>query len=329
MKRVPRLALMTLPTLDHFTSDIIERLPAAAGLEIRKFMVTKPAVLNEALAWLDDPAQDSIWFEFCWPPFPAMIEATEFGGRRVIVRVHGIEAKEAPHVAYTAWAKVNDLIVVSDDMAMRVTGHAPEIHITTNLHMIPNGTDTHRFAPSKEWKPYNIGWCGMMTARKNPMLALHILHDLLQYENRYTLRMCGKASDPMTAEMFAFLRSKLGLDKAVQWHGSLSQMDMPEWHKQNGILLHTSFHESYCYSISEAALCGCDLVVYDHPGANSQWPEDRLFSSINEAVKLIRSSKPNRWRKHVIERFSIERQIKNLTKLLSTRRKFESLLPEI
>ncbi len=101
MPRAPRLAMMMLPGLDHFTADLLARLPAASGWEVRKFLVAAPACLTAALAWADDPSRDAVWFEFCWPPFPAVISAVDFGGRRVIVRVHRIEATEAPYVATT------------------------------------------------------------------------------------------------------------------------------------------------------------------------------------------------------------------------------------
>ena len=86
--------MMMLPSLDHFTADLLARLPAASGWEVKKFMVTGPAPMAAALAWTDDTSRDAVWFEFCWPPFPALIGAIDFAGRRVMVRVHRIEATE-------------------------------------------------------------------------------------------------------------------------------------------------------------------------------------------------------------------------------------------
>src|SRR5271166_3675186 len=188
MPRAPRLAMMTLPTLDHFTGDLLAHLPAASGWEVRKFHLTSPATLGEALAWTDEP-RDAIWFEFCWPPFPALIGATDFGGRRVIVRVHRIEATETPHVANTPWEKVDDVIVVSPDMEQRVMAVASEITLTSRLHLVCNGVDTERFAPPTVWNPFRIGWCGLMTLRKNPTLVLQILARLRETDAQYHLSM--------------------------------------------------------------------------------------------------------------------------------------------
>ena len=187
---------MTLPSLDHFTADLIARLPAVSGWEVRKFMVTGPGSVLAALAWADDTSRDAVWFEFCWPPFPAMIGTIDFAGRRVIVRVHRIEATETPYVANTPWEKVGDVIVVSPDMQQRVITVAPEITLTSRLHLVYNGVDTERYAPPTAWNQFRIGWCGLMTLRKNPTLALQILARLRETDAQYHLSMCGMGGEP-------------------------------------------------------------------------------------------------------------------------------------
>ncbi|SIR51713.1 glycosyltransferase family 4 protein [Acidiphilium angustum] len=308
--------MMTLPTLDHFTADILARLPAASGWEVQKFMVTSPAVLAAALEWTDDPSRDAIWFEFCWPPFPAMIEATDFGGRRVIVRVHRIEAVETPYVANTAWAKVDDVIVVSPDMRERVLSAAPEVTYTSRLHIIFNGVDTTRFTANQSWNKFRLGWCGLMNLRKNPTLALHILWKLHQRDDRYHLTLCGMGGEALASESFLYLAEKLGLTGAITWDGRISQADMPAWHASNGVLVHTSLHESFGYAIAEAALSGCDIAIAGHPGADTIWPAETIFHTIDGAAALIQTARPNRWRHYVEQRFCLGHQITDISRLL-------------
>ena len=317
MRRQPRLAIMALPSLDHFTADLLARVPAASGWEVRKFMVAGPESVAAAMSWADDASQDAVWFEFCWPPFPAMIAATNFAGRRVIVRVHRIEATETPHVANTPWEKVDDVIVVSPDMAQRVLSAAPEIAVTTRLHLVSNGVDTERYAPPTEWNPFRIGWCGLMTLRKNPTLALMVLAQLRETDARYYMSMCGMGGEPLAHETFVHLAKRLGVQAAIRWEGRVSQDDMPAWHAANGVLLHTSLHEGLSYAILEAAASGCDLAVFDHPGAAACWPAPILFGTVNEAVAMIGAANPGRWRAHVCANFSLERQIAAVSAMLN------------
>src|SRR5271166_4221931 len=326
MPRAPRLAMMTLPTLDHFTGDLLAHLPAASGWEVRKFHLTSPATLGEALAWTDEP-RDAIWFEFCWPPFPALIGATDFGGRRVIVRVHRIEATETPHVADTPWDKVDDVIVVSPDMRRRVRAAAPEIELTSRLHLVCNGVDAGRFVPAGERNSFRIGWCGLMTLRKNPTLALQILARLRAVDARWHLSLCGMGGEPLAHETFVHLAGRLGLRDAISWEGRIGQSGMPRWHAANAVLLHTSLHEGLSYAVLEAAASGCDLVVFDHPGAAECWPAEVLFGTVEEAVDLIRAARPARWRDYVRARYSLDRQIAEVAAVLNDGVRRDAIAP--
>lgn len=319
MHRVPRLALMTLPTLDHFTSDIIDRLPAAAGIEVRKFVVTSPDVLMAALEWTDEPARDALWFEFCWPPFPAMIEATEFGGRRVMMRIHRIEATETDHVATAPWGRIDDAIVVSEDIRQRVLKQAPEIAYTTRLHLVPNGVDTERFRPGGMADPFRIGWAGLMTLRKNPVLALQVLARLREIDPGYHLHMCSMQGEPFTVETFSYQVRALGLERAIRWDGHVPQSEMPEWYRGNAAFLHTSLHESFGYVVAEAALCGCRVAMLDHPGAREVWPDRILYRTVDEAVALLTGPVQPEVGAYVAARYGIGRFIDSVSTIVRDR----------
>jgi glycosyltransferase involved in cell wall biosynthesis len=313
--RPPRLAFILLRGLDHFAHDLIARLPEATGWEVRGFLLNRLTDFHAALAWTDRPASDALWFEFCWPPFPHLIAETAFGGRRVIVRVHRIEAMETNHVAQTPWQKVSDLVVVSSDVAARVRLAAPALSSATRLHLIHNGLDLQHFAPLQVWDPFRIGWCGLMTLRKNPTLALQVLASLRAIDDRYSLHICGQGGERLADTSFQHLVRRLGLSNAVYLDGKVPRAEMPAWHASNGVLLHTSLHESFGYAIAEAAAVGCDLAVLDHPGAEEFWPEATRFGSVAEAADLIRAAAPHRWRTHV-QRFALEGQIEATATML-------------
>ena len=314
--RRKRLAFILLPKMAHFTPDLIAGLPALTGWDVRGFPLHSLGDFHAALAWTDRPDLDAVWFEFCWPPFPKLIAETDFAGRRVIVRVHRIEAMETDHVAHTPWRKVSDVVVVSRDMAARVREAAPGLEATTRLHLVHNGLDLGRFTPLAAWNAYRIGWCGLMTLRKNPALALQVLAELRRLDRRYTLHLCGQGGERLARELFMHAAQRLGLSDAVHSDGTVPQSAMPDWHARNGVLLHTSLHESFGYAIAEAAATGCDLAVLDHPGADEFWPDSVRFGTVAEAVVLIRAAQPHRWRDYVQQRFALSRQLQATAQLL-------------
>jgi len=318
--RPKRLAFLLIRGLDHFVPDLVAGLPGATGWDVRPFHVAGPADLAAALAWTD-AVGDALWFEFCWPPFPAMIAETAFGARRVIVRVHRIEATEAPHVAQTDWRKVDDVLVVSPDMATRVRRAAPGIDRTARLWVVLNGLDTGRFAPqggrTGEWNRFRIGWCGLMIARKNPSLALQVLHALRRRNPAYRLHVCANGGDGLAGDSFLHLVRRMGLEGAISLDGAIPHEAIPAWHAANGVLLHTSLHESFGYAIAEAGSAGADLCVLDHPGAADFWPDAVRFATVEDAVRIIEAAAPNRWRTHIERNFSIARQLDAVAAVLN------------
>ncbi len=320
MQRLPRLSIVTLPEHAHFIPALARGLAASGMVEIRVFTVRGPSDLPAALVWTDQPERDAIWFEFCWPPFPALIEATNFGGRRVIVRVHRIEAYETDHVARAAWGKVDDLIVVSEDMARCVREVRPGIDELTKLRVIHNGVDADAYPPREQFDPFRVGWCGNFIPRKNPTLALQILHTLRRDEPRYRLHLAIHAADRLTMEAFCHQAAILRLADAIDFAGRLPAASMPAWHIGNGVLLSTSLHESFGFAIAEAAAAGCDLAVLDHLGAAEFWPDAVRFVGIDDAARLIRAVAPDRWRRYVAQSFPLERQVTAVLDLLAAPR---------
>lgn len=318
--RPPRLAFLTLPGLGHFAPDLLAALPCPGTLEVRAFEIRRHADLAAALEWTDDPARDALWFEFCWPPFPAMIARTEFGGRRVLVRVHRIEAYGTDHAAGAPWHKVDEAVVVAEDMAGRLRAAVPGIEAGgTRITVLHNGVDLDRFRPAATpADPHRIGWCGWLSLHKNPNLALEILHRLRTGSEAapWTLHLATRGAEAVAADSFVHLARRMGLEDAVHIIEGIPQARMPEWHAANAVLLSTSVYESFGYAIAEAAAIGCDLAVLDNPGAGEFWPEAVRFATVDAAVARIRAARPHRWRGLIESRFSLAAQAEAVRCLL-------------
>jgi glycosyltransferase involved in cell wall biosynthesis len=193
----------------------------------------------------------------------------------------------------------------------------PGIDHETSIHVIYNGVDLSRASALTAFNRHRIGWCGNFILRKNPALALQVLHELHRHDRNYVLHLAFVASDRITFESFQHQAASLGLTGAVHFDGKIAAADMPAWHARNGVLLSTSLHESFGYAIAEAAAAGCDIAVLDHRGANEFWPEESRFVSVIDAADKIRESRPNRWSKLIAERFSLECQVTAVRELLT------------
>src|SRR4051812_38368709 len=103
----------------------------------------------------------------------------------------------------------------------RVRNAAPDLDRSTRLHCVHNGLDPQRFASLQNWNPFRIGWCGLMTLRKNPALALQILFSLRAMEPRYHLHLCSNGGEKLASESFFHLARHLDLLDAIHVDGNV------------------------------------------------------------------------------------------------------------
>ena len=265
--------------------------------------------LAEAIAWAD-----IVWFEWCWDH---AVWATTSGcltGKRCVIRLHSIEALQTTFPADVDWSRVDRLITVGTDITDLLLTRHPSIAGHVRPDVIPNGIDMDRFAPGSGDRRL-VAWVGHLEPKKNPMLLLQIAHTLHRADPRYVVHVAGAFTDLRTARYVQRFMGSLGLSGVVRFDGVIT--DMPAWYADKGVLLSTSMYESFGLNIGEAMAVGAFPVVHDFPGADRLWPEECLFASIEQAVALIRSSRPGLYRDWVGERYGLDRQLEAVLRLLA------------
>jgi glycosyltransferase involved in cell wall biosynthesis len=260
--------------------------------------------LAEAINWAD-----IVWLEWCWDHAVWATTSDCLTGKHCVVRLHSIEALQTDFPRKMDWSRVDRLITVGEDIAaILVTDH----HLQPDV--IPNGIDMDRFAPGRGNR-HLVAWVGHLEPKKNPMLLLQIAHTLHRADPRYVVHVAGAFTDLRTARYLKRLMGSLGLGGVVRFDDEIA--DMPTWYADKGVLLSTSMYESFGLNIGEAMAVGAFPVVHDFPGADRLWPEECLFASIDQAVALIRSSRPRLYREWVGDRYGLERQQQAVLRLLA------------
>jgi glycosyltransferase involved in cell wall biosynthesis len=146
------------------------------------------------------------------------------------------------------------------------------------------------------------------------MLLMQIAKRIRQLNPRYTFHVAGSFTDLRTVRYLREMQQTLGLGGTVHFCGQVK--DMPTWYADKGTLLSTSMYESFGVNIGEAMAVGAFPVVHHFPGANLLWPSECLFSSVDDAVALIRSARPGLYRDWITERYGLERQESAVLSLL-------------
>jgi glycosyltransferase involved in cell wall biosynthesis len=147
------------------------------------------------------------------------------------------------------------------------------------------------------------------------MLLMQVAHRLHQLDPTYSVHVAGALTDLRTARYLRQMMESLGLGGVVRFDGHVT--DMPAWYADKGVLLSTSMYESFGMNIGEAMAVGAFPVVHHFPGADTLWPRECLFASVDQAVALIRSGRPGLYRDWVAERYGLGIQEAMVLDLLS------------
>ena len=292
---------------DTFLAPLIPALQQ--HYDVRFICAAPGPELAEAIAWAD-----IVWLEWCWDHAVWATNSDRLIGKRCVVRLHSIEALQTGFPAKVDWSKVDRLITVGDDITELLLSNYPTIGEHLRPDIIPNGIDLDRFAPGQGDR-HRIAWVGHLEPKKNPMLLLQIAHTLRRADPRYVVHVAGAFTDLRTARYVKRSMGSLDLGGVVRFEGTIA--DMPAWYSDKGVLLSTSMYESFGLNIGEAMAVGAFPVVHDFPGADRLWPEECLFASIDQAVALIRSSRPGLYREWIRDRYGLAGQQQSVLRLLA------------
>jgi glycosyltransferase involved in cell wall biosynthesis len=300
---------------DRSNTFLAPLLPALEQHHDVRFISAGPGTeLAEAIEWAE-----VVWLEWCWDH---AVWATTSGcltGKRCVVRLHSIEALQTAFPSRVDWSRVDRLITVGEDIAEFLLANNPSIAAHLRPDIIPNGIDMDRFAPGPggcHADRHCVAWVGHLEPKKNPMLLLQIAHALHRADPGYVVHVAGGFTDIRTARYVKQFIGSLGLADVVRFEGTIA--DMPVWYADKGVLLSSSMYESFGLNIGEAMAVGAFPVVHGFPGTDRLWPEECLFASIDDAVALIRSSRPGLYREWVGKRYGLRRQQDAVLRLLAS-----------
>lgn len=291
--------------------------PLAAHLEANWQVDFQQTAGNERIAATAQNAADAdvLWLEWCLAP--AVVASTQYDlrGKKVIVRLHSFEAIDTHFPNEVNWENVDHLVLVSNDVQDILRTRWPDLERKVDIRVIPNAIECDRFANSAPKQMTDIAWVGRIEMKKNPALFLQILAKLVAIDPAYRLHVAGVCVDLRTSRYLSHLIAQLGLGRHIGFYDYVT--DMPAWFQDKGVLLSTSFYESFGMNIGEAMAAGAFPVIHNFPGANAVWPGECLFSTVDEAVALIRAAEPSKYMDFVRSRYDSALQFAAVDALLA------------
>lgn len=258
----------------------------------------------------------------------------------LVVIFHGYDAtlKKVVVKYQSAYQKLfqyaSAIVAVSVEMKHKLValGAPPE-----KITVIPYGIDVRKFSPAAEKKKSSLLVAvGRFTFKKAPLLTIRAFHQVRQKHQQAKLVMIGDKSG-LYQDCVEVVK-ELKLEDSVTFTGKLSPEEIAHWMKEANIFVQHSITapngdmEGTPNSVLEAEASGIPVVSTFHGGikeavVNNKTgylvPEKDVDGMADYINKLIEN--PDRAeemgreaRKHVLENYSLDKQIDKLYNLIRT-----------
>ncbi|MDJ0321745.1 glycosyltransferase [Pseudarthrobacter sp. PS3-L1] len=215
--------------------------------------------------------------------------------QRLVIRLH-LQEITLPFLERINFASVDEIIFVGQhilDIAVR--DHNVPLSI---CRVVGNSVKTKDLDLAKKVDSrFNIGFVGMVPARKRLDLALEVLKELRRVDDRYKLFVKGKRP-----EEFAWMTKRP--DEMAYYQNEYERIasdslligsvtfdaqgsDMEEWYSKIGHVISTSDFESFHLTIADGAASGAVPASLAWRGADQIYPSSWLHASATEVAESI------------------------------------------
>jgi glycosyltransferase involved in cell wall biosynthesis len=264
--------------------------------------------IYEAMKW-----SDISWFEWCTD---LVVEASRLPKVcKTIVRLHRFEAY-SDWPSKVKWENIDTLITVGNTFVKdALLRQVPALEARTRSVVIHNGVNLQKYKYVARPQGKNIACIGYLNARKNPMLLLQCMQKLHYIDPQYKLFFAGVFQDAALEQYIRYMIKVMELTNVVFFDGW--QDDVNSWLQDKHYIVSTSIGESQGMGVLEGMACGLKPVVHNFPGADQIFQSEHIFNISEEFCRQVcdESYEPERYRRFVEERYSLEKQLSAINKL--------------
>ena len=289
---------------------------------ISKFEPASSLLVTDDEIRAANAAKDYETIIFEWAnDFTAQCLAFDYQGKKLIVRVHDHEVRKG-RIHNIPWHKVDAAWFINQEVEKQFLFQYP--HVKT--FYLPNAIDPRHFTfnPHKEKK---IGLLSLFArTRKRIDRAIEVMRYLQEIDPGWELHIKCHPDNPEYREgknregnyTYNELK-KMSAGLPVIWHASNWKGSGPGWYgearaevneffQDKAVVLSTSEHEGFHFTVGEAALTGALPVVYNWEFGNPLqfWAPYVCQSTRSMAEFISHSQSPASHRRYVLERFSPE-----------------------
>ncbi|MED1603608.1 glycosyltransferase [Alkalihalophilus marmarensis] len=214
--------------------------------------------------------------------------------QKLIARLHNQE-KKTPHLQKVKWKNVDKVVYISDHSQEELSQLTPVDEDKKEL--IYNIIDSESLnKPKLEDSEFNIGMIGISPSLKRLDITIDIFEELWKKDNRYTLFVKGRLPNEYEwvwkkPEEVTYYKNLFKRINRSKWKNSVVfegwGTDIADWMRKISFIVSTSDSESFHLAVAEGMGARCIPVVRNWEGANSLYPINYVFNTVEEAVRIV------------------------------------------
>jgi glycosyltransferase involved in cell wall biosynthesis/spore maturation protein CgeB len=223
--------------------------------------------------------------------------------QRLVTRLH-LQEISRPFVKEVTYAAVDAVVFVGKhirDVAVR------DHHVPSQISIVvPNAVDAVMLLRDKAaGARFNLGFVGIVPARKRLDKALDVLRLLRIRDDRFRLFIKGKrpedfpwmANRPEEMSFYEEQYRRIEADPLLVGAVTFDAQgdDMADWYRNIGIVLSVSDFESFHLTLPDGAASGAVPGSLAWPGADQIYPTDWLHADAGELAAYISSLDDESW----------------------------------
>ncbi|HHI02309.1 MAG TPA: glycosyltransferase [candidate division Zixibacteria bacterium] len=215
-----------------------------------------------------------------------------------------------------AWDKVDGLIFVADHVRQIANEKWQNRLSTIPQTTIYNCVELDKYRFDKKSPGKNIGYVGYLNAKKGIELLLQCINEAVKIDPAYCFHIAGEFQGERFEHYTRHLVLEMDLERNIVYHGWVK--DIPAFLNDMNYIISTSPWEGCPNNIIEAMACGVKPLIHNWPGASDIFPENLIFSTIDEFISILKSSDydSSMYRDYVSENFNAEKQLPEIERFI-------------
>lgn len=308
VNRIYKLAIFVKENMDNFLDDI--EIELSKKYDVQKIIVNNSKKIDEGMKWAD-----ICWFEWCDELIVYGSKHKLANSRQIICRLHRYEAF-SDYIKKVEWENIDKVIFVAEHIRDKVI---QKVRLPIDkCEVVYNGINKENFLLKERTRGYNLALVGYLNMRKNPMLIIQCLYQLVKIDKRYKLFIAGDYQDEMLKDYIDKLVEKLNLKENIQYDGFIPNTELNKWLEDKQYIVTGSIGEGHPVGVMESMASGLKPIIHYFPGCEKFYPSAYIYKNIDEFVNIVIESEydSSKYYDWIISNYSLDRQLKSIANIL-------------